>query len=235
MNKEAIDKARVIYYGLFSTLFSFVNAQKDYESILKTVKVLNENPIDENSQIALTQMMEFLSKGGFEALKDENNIVFFSPSTAYIPVTASYYNEARDDGKKRLEMMNYVLKTSFRRDETKFSDAEDHISFVFGFIQKLIQENLAKEESNDMVLEVFENILNEMVDEFAQNLYNHENSEFYKNAAILLKVFIEVERSFLDVKNIASAQKVVEREPVKKAKKEFKPRAKRNLDEVTSL
>lgn len=235
MNKEALNKARTVYYGLFSTIFSFVNKKEDFENIKNTVEVLSQNPIDENSEKALINMKNFLEKGGFDALKDENNLVFFSPSTTYIPTTASYYDEARDDGKKRLEMINYVLQTKFRRDETKFTEAEDHISFILGFIQKLIEEDLRKEDSSLLITDVFQNILSQTIDEFIQNLYNHENSHFYKDAAVLLKVFIELERVLLDIKKVEIKKEFVERTPVKKQKNEFKKRAKRNLDEVTSL
>ena len=71
---------------------------------------------------------------GYEALKDESNYIFYSPSTTFIPMSASFYSEARDDGKKRQEMLELVNLSNFRRDSDKYKDNEDNIAFIFNFM-----------------------------------------------------------------------------------------------------
>ncbi len=233
MKNVNINKVRAIYYGLFSSLFSYIENEEEYKNIVKTLEFLSSTPIDEHSNEAFLNINKYLSLKGFFALKEENNDLFFSPSTTFIPVTASFYIEDRDDGQKRVEMTNLVLKSKFRKDSKIFKEAEDHICFIFAFLQKLIQENLSVE--NKLVYEVFSSILNEMIDEFIENVYYHENSEFYKNIAIILKVFIELERTFYNINDSKNIKNRKQPELFHQKKKEFKQRAKRNFDEVTTL
>ena len=236
MNEE-IDKARMTYYGLFSTALSFLERDEKYQNIKNAVDYLSKYPFEENSAEALINMKNFLNDNSFLGLKDESNIVFFSPSTKYIPMTASYYDESRDDGKKRMEMFNYLAQSKFRRDESVYKESEDHIGFVFNFMNKLIEDNLNGEKESELLAKkVFNNILNEMVDLFSSNLYNHENANFYKNLALVLKVFIEFERHYYNLSKPKSKEiKEVIRPNTKVKKKDSVKRAKRNLDEINSL
>jgi len=234
IDTEKINKARALYYGLFSSIFTFIDGKDDYEKILYSIEYLSQNPIDENSKLAFENIKKYLQKDGFIKLKEENNNLFFSPSTTFIPVTASYYEEDRDDGQKRVEMTNYLLKSNFRKEINSFKEPEDHISFIFAFLQKNIEQDL-KKDKNRLLDGVFENILNPIIDRFIENIYSHENSFFYKNIAIVLKVFIELERVYLDVKKVEITKTRVQQELFHQKKKEFTKRAKRNFDEVTSL
>lgn len=235
MNVKEINKARAVYYGLFSSLFSYLENKDYHEKVVYTTKILSKTPIDELSKEAFENMLAYLNKeNSFETLKEENNNVFFSPSTSFIPVTASYYAENRDDGQKRLEMSNIVLKSNFRKDSDVFKESEDHISFIFAFLKKMIEQN-ENDVLDEIVINVFSNILNDIVDEFIEKLYEHENSDFYKNVAVLLKVFIELERSLLSIESSQIKEKKVQHEIFHKKKKSFKKKIKRNFDEVTSL
>ncbi len=234
IDNQKLNKARVLYYGLFSSVFSFINSKSDYEKVIHTIEFLSQNPIDENSKVAFASIKDFFEKKGFEGLKEENNNLFFSPSTSFIPVTASFYEEDRDDGQKRVEMSGYVLKSNFRKNNESFKESEDHISFIFAFLQKVIEQDI-KNDKNQLVLDVFSNILNTIVDRFIENVYFHESSVFYKNIAVILKVFIELERVYLDVKKVETTNIRVQQELFHQKKKGFTKRAKRNFDEVTSL
>ncbi len=63
MDTTAINKARIIYYGLFSSLFSFSMGKEKYETIVNAVDLLQRNPIDEQSEKALSNMKRRLAKG----------------------------------------------------------------------------------------------------------------------------------------------------------------------------
>lgn len=237
MIENNINKARIVYYGLFSAVLSFLETDKNYENIKKTIDILSKNPLEGNSEECLSKMKLFLENKGFEGLKQESNLVFFSPSTTYIPVSASYYDEARDDGRKKIEMLNYVSESKFRRDDSIYKEAEDNIGFILNFMQKLLEASLQEDSnSSEIAKRVFENVLNEAIDPFLTNIYNHENAEFYKNLALLLKVFIEIERQYYSLTK--PKEKKMEdsvRPNTKVKKKDSVKRAKRNLDEIFSL
>ena len=237
MDRKSINKARAVHYGLFCSVLGFFPNRDKYESIAETINLLSETPIDENCAKALIKMKKFLQKGGFEALKEENNMIFYSPVTSFIPTTASFYDEQRDDGKKHIQMVDYVLKSKFRRDISTCKEHEDHIEFILLFIQKLIEEDIAGDkDASKLVHDVFENILNEMVDEFSQKLYKHEKSDFYENMAIVMRVFMELEREYLNVaKPKVEVLKKQEQENLTKIKQPAKERVKRNMKEVGSL
>jgi TorA maturation chaperone TorD len=234
MNTVALNKVRAIYYGLFSSLFSYINSEKDFNNIKQSIELLSQAPIDENSKTSFDEITSFLNEKGMDGLIDENNQIFYSPSTTFIPVTASFYNEDRDDGQKRVEMTNIVLKSIYRRDNTNFKEAEDHVCFIFNFIQKLLEQDYSKID-NKLVVETFSVVLNSFIDSFIQDVYNHEDSHFYKNIAVILKVFVELERTLLNIKKPIEHKVRKQYEIFHKKRKSFTKRAKRNFDEISSL
>lgn len=200
MDSVGINKARIVYYGLFSSLFSFCMGQDEFANIVKALDILSANPIDEQSEKAFTNMKRRLEKGGYIALKNESDRIFYNPTTTFVPMTASYYIEKRDDGTKRMEMLSYVLESKFRRNTNQFKEHEDHIEFVLLFMQKLINEELQGDASAHLLSKkVFATVLNGMIDEFGDNLFNHEKSYFYKQAALALRSFIDFERLFHNI------------------------------------
>lgn len=240
MSQNNMNKARVVYYGLFSAVLSFLETDKNYENIKNTISFLSENPLETHSEKALLEMKIFLEKENFQGLQAESNLVFFSPSTTYIPVSASFYDEARDDGKKKIEMLSYISESTFRRDESVYKEAEDNIGFILTFMHKLLENSLEdnenSEKSEELAKKVFANILNETINPFLTNLYNHENAEFYKNLALLLKIFMEFERHYYSLTTPVEKEiKEAIRPNTKVKKKDAVKRAKRNLNEVTSL
>ena len=200
MDKKAINQARAVYYGLFSSLFAFVLEEERFKGVKETVELLNKNPLDEHSQKALSNMLSIINTIGVKILESEYDAIFYDLSSDPVPTTASFYEEERDDGKKRAIMVNYVLQSNYRRDDKKFTDLEDDIGFIFSFMQKLIEDEAnGDEKASFLEREIFRNVLNVFVDEFIENVYMHENSAFYQEVALLLKVFIEFERVYLGI------------------------------------
>ena len=239
MDRTSINKARTVYYGMFASLFAFNFTKTHFDSIIEAVDVLSSRPLDEESGVALYKMKEILQDSSFETVKNESDKVFFSPTTSLIPTTASYYDEQRDDGKKRVDMMNYVLQSKFRRNTDVFKENEDHIEFISLFMQSLIQEELKGEEGADTIArDVFDNILNQMIDQLSVKLYNHENSELYKEAAIVLNTFAGFERLLLDVAepDLSNVKNTVPHHMApRKVKKAPRMMVDRNIDEFVSI
>lgn len=239
MDRTSINKVRVVYYGMFASLFAFNFTKSHFDSVVEAVELLSSSPLDEESEKALNTMNSMLQTASFASVKDENDNVFFSPTTSLIPTTASYYDEQRDDGKKRVDMMNYVLQSKYRRNTDVFKENEDHIEFISLFIQSLVQEELKGEEGADtLAREVFERVLNPMVDQLSLKLYNHEKSVLYREAAIVLHTFAGFERLFLDVAepDVSDIRNAVPHEIApRKVKKAPRKMVDRNIDEFVSI
>jgi TorA maturation chaperone TorD len=215
MDKKAINQARAIYYGLFSSLFAFVLEEERFAGVEETIEILLQNPIDENSKKALKNMNSIIKVKGNKFLIDEYDGIFYDLTCNPVSTTASFYEEDRDDGKKRILMVDYVLQSNYRRNTQKYTDLEDDIGFVLSFMQKLILDEIdGDEKAGFLEKEVFEKVLNNFVDEFIDNVYMHENSAFYQEVALLLKIFIEFERVFLGVKKPKEKVKVVKKEDI---------------------
>lgn len=234
MNDKAIHQARALYYIFFAKIFSFVEHAEQYAELEELLDVFIANPLDEVSQEAFIALKEAFSTNGVEGLKNEYDNVFVSPDTSFIPLTASYYDEGRDDGQKRVKAAGFVLRSKFRRNTPVCNDSEDHVLFLFRLMNKLLEAGIDG-QSDDLALskEVFAELINDFIDEFVELLYRHENGHFYKETALILKAFVDFERFYLNVK---PSEKVMSAERVSKViqqdRKPLTQRVKRNLDEI---
>ncbi len=198
---QAINQARALYYRLFSSLFAFVMKEDRFDGVEDIVQILKNSAIDEHAEKSLENMDRIIKSQGLSFVSKEYDAIFYDLSSDPVPTTASFYEEERDDGKKRLMMVEYVLKSKYRKDSEKFSDLEDDAGFIFSFMNRLILDEIDNDkDAKELEREVFEKVLNEFVDEFIENVYMHDNSAFYQEVALLLKIFIEFERVFLGVK-----------------------------------
>jgi len=229
-----IEQARAIYYKFFAAIFNFIDTNEQIDDILKMLELFSNNPMSENSENALKQMSFVLEDNSLQILKDEQNAVFVSPESTFVPISASYFDEGRDDGQKRVKAAEFVFSSKFRKNELQSNDSEDNLIFLFSFMNALIQAGVnGDEESLKLSKELFKEMLNDCLDEFANILYAHEKADFYKNSAILLGDFIEFERFYLD---IAPSHKTISKERasavIKTDRKPLKERIKRDLNEI---
>lgn len=195
-----INKARVLYYGLFASLFTFSMDEDDFRFGYQAVTLLAEHPMDEESNRALKYLRRRLANAGYAGLREEVDLVLSNPVTAFIPVTASYYLEGRDDGGKRVEMAEYLLQSKYRKNDQQYRENEDHIGFIFLFIQRLLLEQLdGGEMDGHLARKVFTNTLNLFIDDFCDNLFDHKESRLFKAVAVLMRSFFAFERLYYQV------------------------------------
>jgi len=200
MDTQAIDKARIVFYGFFSSLFSFTFNEENFQHIKTCLDQLCHAPLDEQSELAFKNMKRRVEKRGFAALKSESDRVFYNFLEAPVPMTASFILEGRDDGAKRVEMIDYLQESAYRRNSSEYKEHEDHIEFILLFLQRMIIEELeGKAGARGLFLKVFVNILNPMLDEFLEGLAEHRHSSFYRQAALALASFLAFERLYLYV------------------------------------
>ena len=200
MRDVQMDRARSLYYGMFSRLFTLSGEYTKYYELITLVETLKAHPLDPLSTEAFEVLYEKLPYKSNVELIQEFDTLFYAPISKVIRMTASYYADGIENGKKRLEMQNFLAKTKIRRDEEKFSDYEDNIGFIFTVMAELSALTANGEESYYNTAHcIFEEILNDFVDVFAKELYEHEASDIFKNVAVILKSFIEFERIYLDI------------------------------------
>jgi len=213
MNKEAVNPARSLYYGLFSKMLVFTTNENRYEGVKDALGVLIENPLDENSKEALKEIKEFIELGGYEMLSNEYDDIFHNPVTPIVRNTASFYDEGVESGKKTLEVKNFLAKTRIRRDEKNFKELEDSVGFLVTFMHELIELIIKGEKSYETLQHcLFTEVINEFIDEFIVNLYEHDKANAYKSLAVVLNAFIAFERLYFDVAKPKPKEK-----PAKKA------------------
>ncbi|MFT7005009.1 MAG: TorA maturation chaperone TorD [Sulfurimonas sp.] len=200
MNENKLDKARALYYAMFSRCFVFTTDNTRYFELINFIDILKENPLDKASAKAFEEMRKVMKSDSNVEFMKEFDLIFHSPETVTVRTTASYYDEAVESGKKRVEMKNFLAKTRIRRNEETYSDYEDHVGFIFSVMSELCDLIAnGEEEYKNTAHCIFEQILNEFVDKFSKNLYEHESANIFKNVIILLKSFIEFERVYLEV------------------------------------
>ncbi|WP_321315234.1 molecular chaperone TorD family protein [Halarcobacter sp.] len=210
MREEEINKARAIYYKVFSSFFVYTKDVERYFNLLNLINVLKENPLNDTSANALENISNKLQNDSNILLLQEYDDIFDNPQTSQIRTTASYYHEGVESGKKRVEMQNFLAKTKIRRDEKQYSDYEDNIGFIFTVLNELCELQVkGNSEYKNTIHCIFESILNEFVDEFSKALYEHESSNIYKDVVVVLKAFIEFERLYLEVSRPMARTKII--------------------------
>ncbi|WP_373036841.1 molecular chaperone [Sulfurimonas sp.] len=200
MNEEKMNKARALYYAMFSRCFVFTTDNKRYFELINFMDILKENPLNKDSAEAFENIRAVVKSDSNIEFMKEFDAIFHSPETQTLRTTASYYDEDIESGKKRIEMQNFLAKTKIRRDEKAYSDYEDHIGFIFSVMSELCELIANGEEQYKNTAHcIFEQILNDFVDRFSKELYEHESADIFKNVVVLLKSFIEFERLYLEV------------------------------------
>ncbi len=229
MKDKEINKARALYYAMFSRFFVFTTGTKRYFELVNIINLLKENPLDNTTKDALENLSALLKIDSNINFMNEFDDIFHSPETMTVRTTASYYYEDIECGKKRIEMQNFLAKTKIRRDEEKYSDYEDHIGFIFTVLSELCElEYEGQSEYTNTIHCIFESVLNEFVDEFSKELYEHESAEIFKNVVVVLKAFIEFERIYLEVSKPAFSLKVKNQETSTEISEEERERRAKN-------
>ncbi len=200
MNEQAILKARSIYYNLFSRLFVYSKDISTYVELVGVLKLLKENPLDETTRTAISNILEKIDSTSNIALVSEYDEIFHNPQTQNIRTTASFYDEGVESGKKRVEMLQFLAKTKIRRNENEFYEYEDTIGFIFTLMGELNELIVSGEEAYKNTQHcIFSEILNDFVDDFAKAVYEHESADIYKDVIVILQAFISFERLYLEV------------------------------------
>ena len=203
-------KARSYYYEFFAIPFFFYNTDAKFRRWQQQLEFLKGSPI------APADAAEFenLQKFSFEEFKSEQNSVLFDFSYANVPMSASFYDEGRDDGKMRLLVLSTLKKSKFRRDMELCKECEDYVGFIF-YLHSTLLRSEAEEGAEALSTELFTNVTNGFVDEFAEFLCGHVKADFFRSLGGLMKSFFALERSLLAL-NAPKKDKSIAKEAIKK-------------------
>ncbi len=200
MNKEAVNGARSLYYGLLSKMLVFTEDVHRFDGLTEALDVMIANPLDANSAEALKEIRAYLEDGHTKKVIDEYDRIFHDPQSPIVRTTASYYDEGVESGKKRLEVKNFLAKTRLRRDEAHYKEPEDSIGFLVTFMHELIELILSGEEGYDTLQHcLFAEVINEFIDTFIVELYEHPEANVYQSLAVVMAAFIAFERLYFNV------------------------------------
>lgn len=196
LDKSSVDKARLLYYGLFSKFLVF-KANSDVGDALAIIK---SSPIDPNTLQSASSILETVDKHGTKPLHEEYNAIFHNPNNHPINPTVSFYEEGIEFGKKCIQTKELLSQTLIRRDEKSYKDPEDSYGFLMVFMCEMIKGAMAGNEKYKKIqLSLFNDIINPYIDLFTDDLYDHPKSKNYKDVAILLNSFMEFERVYFEI------------------------------------
>lgn len=190
MDKNIIKARSYFYEFLAYPMFFYTNDEK-FSRWKEQLRYLSANPLSEDSDVAFKNLDKF----SFEEFSKEQNDVLFGFTN--IPLSASFYEEGRDNGAARLRVIECLKLSPYRRDSELCKDSEDYVGFIF-----LAMATFLKDEFNDaknISNKLFGETLNLFVDEFSQLLSAHKEANFFKPYTIILKDFIDLERSILNI------------------------------------
>ncbi|RAZ49828.1 molecular chaperone TorD family protein [Campylobacter hyointestinalis] len=222
-----LDVGRSYYYEFLAYPLFFDENGLGFKSFLEQVHYLAKSPIDESNISDFETILGF----DFDKFKNEQNSVFFDLSYVNVPLSASFYDEGRDDGNKRLKVMEILKSSDFRRNSQKCKVSEDYIGFIFRLMATFLKSDLK------LSRELFEKIINDFSDEFTKMLSEHKAANFFKAYANIYRNFIALERSILGIKAPIFEKSMAEISMSKKPYQTKMPtqKSKINWDEFTAI
>ena len=193
-----ITKARAYFYEFLAYPLFFHTSDEKFARWREQLSYLAQNPLSEQSAEAFANLEEF----SFKELVNEQNEVLFGFTN--IPLSASFYEEGRDNGAARLRVIHCLNLSPYRRDKELCKDSEDYVGFIFLAMATFLNDefNGAKNISDKL----FGETLNLFIDEFGSLLLAHKNANFFHSYAIILQDFIELERAVLSLEAPAKPQ-----------------------------
>lgn len=133
-------KARSYYYEFFAIPFFFYETDAKFKRWKEQLEFLRSSPIVSSDEAEFQNLAKF----DFAAFKSEQNSVLFDFSYANVPMSASFYDEGRDDGRMRVAVIDVLKKSKFRRNMELCKECEDYVGFIFYLHSTLLRDAAAK-------------------------------------------------------------------------------------------
>ncbi|MCX2717324.1 molecular chaperone TorD family protein [Helicobacter sp. MIT 21-1697] len=211
---ESVANARALYYDFFAGLFLYELLSERSNVLLKQVKILKENILDERDSVHFELLESELERKGIEQILREYTHTFILPfavpqdnvplpqknkkekkemSNSQIMLYLSHYLEGHLNGKALLQARTLTKQSTFRLNTQECKESEEHL----GFLLLLMRYLLLSPNEGDRALSV--QVVNELViplgDFVVDALIQREDLSYYASVGYLLQSFLNVERS----------------------------------------
>ncbi|WP_120945427.1 MULTISPECIES: molecular chaperone TorD family protein [Helicobacter] len=192
--------ARALYYRLWHYMVVFVHDESVFSELKALVNHLKDFPFDPSTAHSWEELHAFLEQG-LEAFKEEQNALLFAPGEGFIPMSASYYLEGQDNGKKRLEAIALLKQSGLRIESHTITSpvAEDDLAFLTLMMNAFLQQLLEDQSFFSLHEKLFKDFFHLFSDAFIKAIASHEKSACYLNFATILGAFIQHERLFFNL------------------------------------
>ena len=224
-------RARARFYEFFSYAFFYDEKGKGFANWQEQAKFFSQNELGCD--------FEPILKADFTSFKAEQNAVLFDLSYANVPLNASFYDEGRDNGKKRVEAIAVLKNSNLRRNIEKCSESEDFIGFWFLMMREFLEGQIkGQENASQNAKDTFEYLINPCIDELCELLGSHEDSCIFKALSQIISWFVNLERAYYAINAPQKAQISVAKEAMNMRPHSSKmptAKSKLNWDEFTSL
>lgn len=235
LDRSSVDKARVMYYALFSNFFIFKTQKEGLKNIDDTLAIIASNPLDSYTKDAALRILDAIDQQGTQTISDEYEVLFHSLNNKSINTTVSYYSEGIAFGKKCIQTKEFLSQTHIRKDEKNYNDPEDSFGFLMVFMYEIIKTILTNDDKyKKLQSNLFKEIINPYIDFFIEDIFNHKNSQIYKDVAILLNSFMEFERVYFETKKPIKQTRVKKEYGISdaEAKRRASNKAKKEADKL---
>lgn len=231
MNNEAIITARAYFYEFLAYAFFWSEDEAAFKKWQEQARFLAAGDTDESADFSA------ILGSGFKDFKAEQNALLFDLSYANVPLCASFYDEGRDSGAKRMKVIEILKNTKYRPYELK--EGEDFVGFLFLLMAQFLRDEkngdeVAKTSANRLFCEV----INDFIDELCELVVAHKDANIFKSLASIICVFMSLEREIYSIKAPAKkATSIAKTAMARKPHVSKMPTAKSKLnwDEFTSL
>ncbi len=220
MNKELLT-VRSFFYGLLSNFFIYSALESNLPSVKKAIQSLMDNSPTAEMADSLGRLADVL-ESDFGLLVSEADKLFYNPFNVLVPLSASYYEEGREFGKKLITAREILWGVGIEKNEDVYTESEDTIGFLLSSMHTLIQKEISEEATEKAQLELFSKLINPFVSDFTELLSQHPNSVLYKDIAVILDFFVAFERESYGIVRAHRSEKANLLSPPKFGKKRKK-------------
>ncbi|EOH3459476.1 molecular chaperone TorD family protein, partial [Campylobacter coli] len=88
-----------------------------------------------------------------------------------IPMTFSYIEEGFENSKALLNVRQILAKSTIRRNEKIFKEAEDSVGFCF-----VLMSEFLKNKEDELAKALFEKVINQSIDEFLMLIFSNSKA-----------------------------------------------------------
>lgn len=185
---QDLKNARLLYYDFFYGLFVFELLDERVELAKRQLEILQNAPLNDNSEASMQVLQQELQKNGIVNLKEEFSRLFALPfGEKQVGMHLSHYYENCIGAESLLKMRALLKKSDVRVETSEFRESEEHLGFLFGFMRYLIEN-----ENTELAKEVFL-FIKDAYFGLINEIRERKDAKYYLALADLLEGFMQFE------------------------------------------